>query len=68
MNYIRKHNLKGYHVRGNSDLSISFYEEGIQIRKYPTYMIVNKEGKITNSDAARPSDIETLKDQLQQTE
>lgn len=64
MKYIRSHNLKGHHVRINSDLRQSLNKAGFSLYKYPTYMIVNKDGELVVADAARPGELENLKEQL----
>lgn len=66
LDYLRKYSLKGSHVRINANLGQSLRSAGYLFNTLPTYMIVNKAGKLAESDAARPSESEKLKSQLVQ--
>ncbi|NQY29211.1 MAG: TlpA family protein disulfide reductase [Flavobacteriaceae bacterium] len=66
---IKYYDLKGDHIRNNDQLYdnlIVEYQNNGSIA-IPWYMIVNKEGKIVERHAKRPSDKEELYKQLQET-
>jgi len=64
LDYIKKYELKGYHMRVNEDFAKKFSKLGFKGR-LPTYMIVNSEGEIVEPDAHRPSSQEKLYNQIE---
>ena len=52
-------NWNGIHINTKTD-NLQFY----QVNSYPRYMIIDKNGNIFDSDAARPSSSDTLYNQL----
>lgn len=56
---IAMHQLTGYHIMMNEQL-----DKELIINGYPTYKIVNREGKVLIEDAANPSDADQLIEQL----
>jgi thiol-disulfide isomerase/thioredoxin len=63
LNSIRTNNLTGYHLRANESLIRDLVKNGFNNR-LPSYMIINKEGDIVESNAFRPSDKEKLYEQF----
>ncbi|MCB0650723.1 MAG: TlpA family protein disulfide reductase [Saprospiraceae bacterium] len=70
-NFIKDKHMAGYHVHANeqlvADLKEHFYSResnGMKVLSLPTYIIVNKEGKVVNKSAFRPSHKQLLYDQL----
>jgi thiol-disulfide isomerase/thioredoxin len=62
--FIKSHNLRGYHLRLNDTLKADLTERKIFIPRIPQYMIVDKDGHVTENNALRPSDGEKLYEQL----
>jgi thiol-disulfide isomerase/thioredoxin len=68
--FINDNHMAGHHVHANeqlvSDLRAKFAREsnGRKVLSLPTYVIVNKQGKIVNKSAFRPSHKQLLYDQL----
>jgi thiol-disulfide isomerase/thioredoxin len=62
--FIKSHDLTGYHLRLNDDLKADLVERKIFIPMIPQYMIINKEGIVVEKRALRPSDGEKLYNQL----
>lgn len=70
-NFINKNHLKGHHILANGqmieDLRDQFYarvKNGRKVLALPTFIIVDKNGKIVNKKAARPSQQQHLYNQL----
>jgi thiol-disulfide isomerase/thioredoxin len=63
-NFIKKHELLGYHVRFNFDLQRDLIDQEIFTPMIPQFMIIDSTGKVLEKGAKRPSDGEALKDQL----
>jgi thiol-disulfide isomerase/thioredoxin len=62
--FIKSHNLKGYHLRLNDELKEDLIKRNIFIPMIPQYMIINKEGIVVNNKALKPSDGVNLFNQL----
>ncbi|HUX53123.1 MAG TPA: thioredoxin-like domain-containing protein [Williamwhitmania sp.] len=62
--FIKSHDLKGYHLRLNDDLKADLVKHKIFFPMIPQYMIINKEGFVVENRALRPSDGEKLYAQL----
>ena len=64
----RMYGLEGQHYRLNNDSIQSLWkeieQEGGEINRYPTYVLFNKNGKMSKANAARPSDGEKLFEQI----
>ena len=71
---IKDANLTGYHLFGNpdlvADLRARFYKrinpDGRKVMGLPTYVIVDKNGKVVNKNAPRPSSGQRLYSMLHQ--
>ncbi len=70
-NFIKDNNMTGHHAHANEqlvdDLRERFYSResnGMKVLSLPTYIIVNKEGRVVNKSAFRPSHKKLLYDQL----
>jgi len=62
---IKYNELEGYHVRANNELVIDMWNTlGGVTGAIPRYVLVDKNGNIFLSTAARPSDGELLKEQI----
>lgn len=59
-------NLTGFHFISNPDFKSDFEKYAGKITGYPTYVLVNSEGKILESKAYFPSDGEKLFNQLKE--
>ncbi|MEO1514435.1 MAG: TlpA disulfide reductase family protein [Bacteroidota bacterium] len=69
--FIELNKIAGHHVLANqqlrADLTDRFYrriKKGRKVLSLPTYIIVNKKGKVVQRDARRPSDGKRLYKQL----
>ena len=62
--FLRSHDLKGYHLRLNDDLKADLVNRKIFFPMIPQYMIINKEGIVIENKALRPSDGANLYTQL----
>jgi thiol-disulfide isomerase/thioredoxin len=62
--FIKTHNLKGYHLRLNEKLKEDLVNQGVFIPMIPQYIIINKEGLVLDNKALKPSDGENLFNQL----
>ncbi len=62
--FIISHNLTGYHLRMTDSLKKDLIQQKIFIPIIPKYLIVNKEGKVIENNALRPSDGIKLLDQI----
>ncbi len=63
---IKYNELKGYHVRANTELLIDMWEEiGGQKGVIPRFVLIDKSGNIFNSNAPSPSNAEGLKKQIE---
>ena len=60
-NLIKNYNLEGYHFICNKKFIEDFEQKVSKIYKYPTFMIVDKSGKVLDKDAPYPSDGKKLK-------
>jgi len=60
---IKYYNLSGYNIRANKKL-ITDLEKKFGNFAIPRYLIIDKQGKIVNNDAPRPSNIPELEKQL----
>lgn len=63
-NYIKYHNLIGYHLHANSTLVGSLKHSIPDFGSIPRYVIVNENGEVVDFDAKRPSEGEELLEQL----
>jgi thiol-disulfide isomerase/thioredoxin len=70
-NFIKDNNMSGHHAHANEllvdDLRERFYSResnGMKVLSLPTYIIVNREGRVVNKSAFRPSHKKLLYDQL----
>ncbi len=63
INSIRANNLTGYHLRANELLIRDLVKKGLN-NFLPTYMIIDEQGEIIESNAFRPSDKEKLWEQF----
>lgn len=63
-NFIKKHELRGYHVRFNFDLQRDLIDQGIFNPMIPQFMIIDSTGSVLEKNAKRPSNGEALKEQL----
>jgi len=63
INAIKRHQLKGYHIRINSSFRKDLTSVGFS-GKLPTYLVVNSEGKVVENNAFRPSKKERLYNQI----
>lgn len=62
--FIKSHQLKGYHLRLNKDLKSDVVSRNIFFPMIPQYMIINQQGKVIDNKALRPSDGSKLYAQL----
>lgn len=62
--FIKTHNLKGFHLRLNDELKEDLVKRKIFIPMIPQYIIINKDGNVMNNKAFKPSDGESLYNQL----
>ncbi|MCH5715997.1 hypothetical protein [Niabella hibiscisoli] len=64
------HGIKGFHLNKSEKTIEPFWKDLLGTanisRKYPTYAIINKEGKVLTADAYRPSQAEALYHQLKE--
>jgi len=65
-NFIKAFSLTGFHFISNTDFKSDFEKYAGKIIGYPTYVIVDSEGKILESKAYFPSDGEKLFNQLKE--
>ena len=63
LNSIRNNKLTGYHIRANESLMRDLAKNGFNNR-LPTYMIIDEQGEVVESNAFRPSDKEKLYEQF----
>ncbi len=56
---IKYYNLKGYHIRATKELQYEL-DSVLNIQGIPHYAIIDENGKIINSDAPRPSEMNEL--------
>lgn len=63
--FIKIHKLKGYHLRLNDELKEDLVKREIFIPMIPQYIIINKEGKVLENKALKPSDGKYLFNQLE---
>ncbi len=68
--FIKLNGITGLHIRKNGKDMEQFWNEllpkGNGIRYYPTYFIFDKNGKLVQPNAKRPSDKTELYQQIQQ--
>ncbi len=64
LNFIKKHNLTGYHIRANEKFVNDFKQKTGFNNQLPTYLIIDKTGKLVEQSAFRPSDKQKLFNQL----
>lgn len=62
--FIKSHQLKGYHLRLNEELKEDLVNRKIFIPIIPQYMIISKKGVVIDNKALKPSDGEKLFNQL----
>lgn len=60
---IRYYKLRGTHLRTSKSL-INDLSKKIKLTTIPRYLLIDKEGKITHENAARPSDANALRRQI----
>jgi thiol-disulfide isomerase/thioredoxin len=65
-NFIKAFGLTGYHFISNTDFKSDFEKYAGKITGYPSYLIVDSEGKVLESKAYFPSDGEKLFNQLKE--
>ena len=63
-NFIKAHNLVGYHFMSNDEFERDFKKHSGKILKFPTYMIVNSHGNILETNAFYPSEGKKLIKQI----
>lgn len=65
-NMVKYYKLPGVHLRANDRLrkDITKQLEKDHVFGIPRYLIINKEGRIVNNDAKRPSELDDLREQL----
>lgn len=67
-NFVRFNGMEGDHYRFNRNEMPAFWKpleaQGVKTNLYPTYVIIDPEGKILFANAARPSEKENLFKQL----
>ncbi len=70
-NFIKDNHMSGHHIHANeqlvADLKERFHSRvsnGMQVLSLPTYIIVDRQGKVVNKSAFRPSHKQLLYDQL----
>ncbi|MCK4406053.1 MAG: redoxin domain-containing protein [Bacteroidales bacterium] len=64
LNFIKEHNLTGYHMRANENFVSDFKQKAEFNTLLPTYLIIDKTGKLVEQNAFRPSDKQKLFNQL----
>jgi len=68
--FILLHGIKGYHLNKSDKTIEPFWQELLGTvnvsRKYPTFAIFDKDGKVLTADAYRPSQTEALYQQLKE--
>ena len=64
--FIKTHDLKGFHLRLNNDLKADLTDEGLFVPLIPQYMIMSSWGEIVENRALRPSDSEKLYAQVEE--
>ncbi len=65
LNFIKKYNLTGYHMRANQEFIDSFRQKTGFGSQLPSYLIINKDGEVVENNAFRPSNKEALFKQLE---
>ena len=60
---IKYYDLKGYHARANKALKLSIKEK-LGSFGIPRYLLIDESGNIVNDNAARPSQLSKLEDQI----
>jgi len=65
LDFIRKHELVGYHMRTNNEFNNSFQQATNINGQLPTYLIIDKSGNVVENNAYRPSEKEELFKQLE---
>ncbi len=63
-NFIKAYNLVGYHFMSNDEFESDFKKHSGKILKFPTYMIVNSNGNILETNAFYPSEGKKLIKQI----
>ncbi|KAA3633021.1 MAG: hypothetical protein DWQ02_13845 [Bacteroidetes bacterium] len=73
-NFIKDNQMTGHHIHANeqlvADLKERFHSRvsnGMKVLSLPTYIIVDRQGKVVNKSAFRPSHKQLLYDQLSRT-
>ncbi|QOI95954.1 MAG: redoxin family protein [Flammeovirgaceae bacterium] len=69
---VTENNLHGYHLRANQSLKLDIIKRfsrplkssGERALIYPTYLLIDADGRVVNANASKPSDTEALKRQL----
>jgi thiol-disulfide isomerase/thioredoxin len=64
LNFIKEHNLTGYHMRSNEKFVSDFAQVSDWSHQIPTYVIVNERGEIVEKDALCPSEKDKLYKQI----
>jgi len=62
--FIKSHDLKGYHLRLNDDLKADLVNSKTFFPMIPQYLIINNKGDVIENKALRPSDGAKLYNQL----
>ncbi|MFN8240264.1 MAG: TlpA disulfide reductase family protein [Bacteroidales bacterium] len=65
-NFLKLYNPEGYHMMANSRFKADFERHAGKISKFPTFMIIDKNGEIVERNAFFPSDAKLLVDQLKE--
>lgn len=63
--FIKSHDLRGYHLRLDDALKKDLINRGIFIPIIPQYFIIGKDGKVITNKALRPSDGDSLYTQIE---
>jgi thiol-disulfide isomerase/thioredoxin len=64
LNFLKEHNLTGYHMRANENFVNDFKQKTGFNNQFPTYLIIDKTGKLVEQNAFRPSNKQKLFNQL----
>jgi len=65
--FIKEHELYGYHVRLSQDLQRDLIDNGLFLPLIPQFMIIDSTGTVLDKNAKRPSNGEELNNQLIET-
>ncbi|MEZ5069567.1 MAG: redoxin family protein [Bacteroidales bacterium] len=62
--FIREHQLEGYHLRLTQKLQRSLIDEKLFLPLIPQFMIIDSAHRVLEKNALRPSDLDSLKLQM----